>query len=59
MALLSNTAATEESTPPDKPKTTLSLPNCSRRLVMVLSMNEAGDQSFLHPHICKKLSKTS
>ena len=45
IALSNKTAATEESTPPDKPKTTLSSPNFSLNLETVLSTKESGVQS--------------
>ena len=45
MALCNNTAATVESTPPDNPITTLSLPSCCFKLSTVSSMNERAVQS--------------
>jgi len=56
IALLSKTADTELSTPPDKPRTTLSSPSWFFKFSTVVSMNEAADQSFLHPQMFKKLS---
>jgi len=56
MALWSNTAATDESTPPESPNTTLSLPNCFFRSATVDSTNDAGDQSRLHLQISRKFS---
>ena len=58
MALLSNTAATVESTPPESPSTTLSLPTSSRSSRTVLSMNDSGVQSCLQPQmVCTKLRR--
>ena len=51
MALFRSTAATVESTPPERPRITLSLPMVSLRDPMELSMKEAGVQSPLHPQI--------
>ena len=45
IALFNKTAATDESTPPDKPRTTLSFPICFFRLEIVLSTKESGVQS--------------
>src|SRR4051812_43497210 len=49
MAWCSNTAATDESTPPDNPNTTLSSPNLAFSSAIVVSMNESGVQSWLQP----------
>src|ERR1700709_1022111 len=54
IAWCNNTAATDESTPPDKPKTTLSSPNFSCTAAMVVSMKESGVQSCEHPQISTK-----
>ena len=51
IAKLRSCAATDESTPPDRPSITRSSPNCSRREATVLSMKEAGVQSPLHPQM--------
>ena len=51
MALFSNTAATEESTPPDKPNTTLSFPIFSLSWATVESINESGVQICWQPQI--------
>ena len=45
MALFNKIAATVESTPPDKPKTTLSLDNFSFKYNIVSSTKESGVQS--------------
>src|SRR5476651_1802461 len=54
IAWCSNTAATDESTPPDKPKTTLSSPSFSFNAAMVVSTNESGVQSCLQWQISTK-----
>ena len=54
MALFSNTAATDESTPPDKPRTTLSLPIIFLRSYIVLSTNELAVQLGLISEILTK-----
>ncbi len=46
IALLRSTAATEESTPPLRPRITLSSPSCSLRAATVVSINDAA----LHVH---------
>ncbi|KAF5031752.1 hypothetical protein DSECCO2_624490 [anaerobic digester metagenome] len=51
IALLRRTAATVESTPPDKPNITLSFPSCDLRLLTVVSINDAGVQLPVHPQI--------
>src|SRR5574344_374463 len=47
IALLSNVAQTEESTPPERPRITRSLPNCFFSSSTVLSTKEAGLHSCL------------
>src|SRR5476651_2112885 len=54
MAWCSNTAATDESTPPDNPNTTLSSPNFSFNAAMVVSTKLSGVQSCAHPQISTK-----
>src|SRR5690606_4600518 len=51
MVLCKSIAATDESTPPDKPNTTRSLPNCDCNFSIVLSINESGVQSWVHPQM--------
>ena len=51
MALCNNNAATDESTPPDKPSITLSFPTFDFISAIVVSTNESGVQSWLHPQI--------
>ena len=45
IALSNKTAATDESTPPDNPRTTLSFPNLAFKSAIVLSIKELGVQS--------------
>ena len=54
IALCNKTAATEESTPPDNPKTTLSSPTVCLMLATVVSTNEFGVQVWATPAIFTK-----
>ena len=51
IALLSNTAATVESTPPESPSKTLSFPNFFFKILIFYSTNNEGVQSCLRPQI--------
>ena len=51
IALCKSTAATDESTPPDNPRITLSSPTCAFNCLQVSSTNESGVQSPEHPQI--------
>lgn len=51
IALFSNTAATDESTPPLSPNTTLSFPSCAFSSATVVSMKEAALQSCFPPQM--------
>ncbi len=51
MAWCSNVTATVESTPPERPITTLSSPNCKVRLFTVSFTKDASDQSPTHSQI--------
>src|SRR5690554_7962620 len=57
MALFSNTAVTDESTPPERARITLSSPKVSFSSFTVASMNDAGVQSFFTPQMARKLSR--
>lgn len=59
IALFGKTAATDESTPPEIPSTTLSFPNCSLSSFTLLSTKEAGDHSLWQPQISRKFSSSS
>ncbi len=59
IALCNNTAATVESTPPERPKTTLSFPTCFFIAATVLSTKESGVHVCATPAILtKKFSKS-
>lgn len=51
IALFNNTAATDESTPPLSPSTTLSFPSCAFSSATVVSMKEAALQSCFPPQM--------
>ena len=54
MALFNNIAATDESTPPDNPKTTLSFPNLAFNSSTVSSTKDCGVQSCFKPAMSTK-----
>ena len=51
MALFSNIAVTDESTPPDSPNNTFSFPTCSLISFTLCSIRSPIFQSFLHLQI--------
>ena len=54
IALFSNTAATVESTPPERPNTTFSLPTCALSAATVVSIKLSGVQDGVSLAILKR-----